>query len=193
MKTMLAACLCAAACTGAAASQPQWPNEPTAVIGITLGRPLPASLLPCPTEFDAAPAPSLCVGEPYKAGASTLRDLDRLPFKGLSASGYVTMFHGLVESITLTLDHDLSYSDFKEMLLARYGKPTSESVRQVESVGGGKADSMIMSWNGARVSIIYFERAVQMDHSVAIFQDNGLAAQDAAERAEKQKKAASAL
>jgi hypothetical protein len=105
----------------------------------------------------------------------------------------LTTFHGRVESITLTLDHDLSYRDFKGMLLERYGKPKSDNVNQVQTVGGAKFDSRLMEWDGAHMSITFFERATRVDKSVALFEDTALAAQDRAEKAAKEKQAASVL
>jgi hypothetical protein len=70
------------------AAQPKWTKEPTAVLGITLGAPLPDSLPACPswTAIDeGADLPStLCIRD--ATPGYPFRDLDGLPFKGLAVS-----------------------------------------------------------------------------------------------------------
>lgn len=151
-----------------------WDKEPSAVLGIELGRPFP-DLPACPSAIDSrgryAPPQSLCVDGDY---GSTIR-LGGLPFSNMYVTGSVHLFDAKVESITLSVNHR-DYTKMRDILVSRYDAPGDSSISEVTTLTGATLDSRTEGWNGKNVIITLIERAGRVDQTWVMFQHLELSA-----------------
>ena len=156
--------LCAA--TVDASVNVPWEKEPTSVIGMTLGAPLPTTIPDCPGDWHAAPP--LCVYARSNPKANgILLGLAGLPFPGLNVRGQVVVFEGNVAVIKLYVSHD-DYGRLKDVLIGQYGQST------MTEGGGARPGTEKLIWGGRKSSLAYTESSDQAGLSVAAFFDNTL-------------------
>jgi hypothetical protein len=57
----------------------------------------------------------------------------------------------------------IGYSRLRDIVLQRYGHPTSESTEEVVTKTGVKWPNVISRWVGSRVNIVLHERRLRVD------------------------------
>lgn len=181
----------------AAETTPQWPQEPTAVLGIKLGVPLAASpLLSCPeympSEQERPPPKDLCIRGGDNPFGEPIRPVEGLPWKDIAITASVSLFDGRVESVSFDLRHD-DYGKFKEILTTRYGPPMKRELLKATSYAGAVVDSEMLQWFGKTVSIGLLERSERIDRSAVNIIHNALALQAQEKRKAATEEAASKL
>lgn len=62
-----------------------------------------------------------------------------------------------------------NFDQLQDLLIERYGKPTSVSVSAVTTLGGAALNARIATWQGVAVEINALEMPVRIDESVVQF------------------------
>jgi hypothetical protein len=146
-------------------SAPPW-NEPDEFRGLKLGQNLRDQSRECP-EFPSA-TQNRCwkqIGPPDAYG-STLYTLHNFgPVGDLSGGAmYARQLNDRLVWIAITMAHD-GYSRLRDIVLQRYGRPTSESTEEVVTKAGVKWPKVISRWLGSRVNIELYERSLRVDQT----------------------------
>jgi hypothetical protein len=147
----------------------KWDKEPTAVMGITLAG-NPDSIAVCPPYGgrDWRPPTSICIDAQDKYGSRELRSIEGIPFTDMRIRGYLWLQEGKIESVSLNLNHG-DYARMREILIAKYGEPTSHVTSIVTSNGGVSLSSETLAWLGVENSIRVEERSGKIDESLIVF------------------------
>ncbi|MDN8612756.1 hypothetical protein [Variovorax ginsengisoli] len=165
------------------AAHAQWNQEPTSVMGVTLGAPA-ASIPMCPPLVQSNPdsykTPSFICTDDIGYSPQTA-SLKGIPF-GFSRGGSVFFTNGAIASVHL-LTGQVDYPRLKGMLVERYGPPMKTWTSQVTTTAGAVVSSEESTWSGPNVTILLSERARRADLSRAAFAFNALTAQAGADRA----------
>jgi hypothetical protein len=74
----------------------------------------------------------------------------------------------VVSSIVFYGSND-NYQHIKDVLLERYGRPTSAKTNSVQNMAGASFKSEELSWRGARVSLVLEQRAGRVDDFMLTF------------------------
>ncbi|HEX9872523.1 MAG TPA: hypothetical protein VGC99_28785 [Candidatus Tectomicrobia bacterium] len=146
-------------------SAPPW-NEPDEFRGLKLGQNVRDQVRECP-EFPSA-TQNRCwkqSGPPDAHGLTSYTLHNFGPIGDLSAGTmYATQLHDRLGWIAITMPHD-RYSRLRDIVLQRYGRPTSEVSEEVVTKTGVKWPSLISRWLGSRVNIELHERSVRVDQT----------------------------
>ena len=144
-----------------------WPKEPDAVFGIKLGQALNDDIVPYCID-DEPPKPtqlSLCSEDPRDGRG--ISEITRLPIPEFG-NGFISRHQGLVSSIVFYGSND-NYQHIKDVLVERYGRPTSAKTNTVQNKAGASFKSEELSWRGARVSLVLEQRAGRVDDFMLTF------------------------
>lgn len=144
----------------------QWAQEPTSVLGITLGA--PSSSIPlCPPP--APPAYNrhafLCY-EPLsvtKKSAIVSGGIDL----SVATSAYVAFVDGSIASVSIVTER-ANYDRLRSLLVERYG-PAHKAIASSVATNYGVLTSNDLSWSGTKTSIVLRERSERIDRSGAYF------------------------
>lgn len=144
----------------------QWPQEPAAVMGITLGG-AQDSIPKCPSGNAALLSQSTCVE--LSTIEPTIGTLWGLPLKFILGGGHVSFVDGRVAQISITVRRADDYIRLREILIERYGKPHKAESLVVTANSGAVVSSEETSWTGDNVFILLSERSERIDRSQASF------------------------
>jgi hypothetical protein len=100
---------------------------------------------------------------------------------------YATQLNDRLVWIVVTMTHD-AYSRLRDIVLQRYGRPTSEVTEEVVTKAGVKWPSLISRWLGSRVSIELHERSVRVDQTTLTAYTPQFAEHEQRKRSEERKK-----
>ncbi|GEM_PF-2970908 len=134
-----------------------WPKEPDSVFGIKLGQPLNDDLIPYCIDDDP-PKPgqlTLCSEDPRDGRG--VSEITRLPIPEFG-KGLISRHQGAVSSVFFHGSND-NYQHIKDVLLERYGKPTSSKLDNVQNKAGASFKSEELTWRGSRVSLMLEQRS----------------------------------
>ncbi len=149
-----------------------WDREPSAVFGIQLGETIPIGSIPSCQEARNAPTPEqLCIKKSWSN--DKLIFLHGLPIKKVTYTGTANLLDGKVQSIHVGFMHT-KYDLMKAIMIERYGPPSGQEASSVTSQGGATVGNETLRWDGARNSIVLFERWERIDESLAVFSNNAL-------------------
>lgn len=194
MKTTVAICSMLVSALAFAAGDgkklPVWKQEPTAVLGIQLGKPLEASNIPtCLESMEISP--EVCVKKPYKLETGLVYRMLGHPFDYARMTLTVDET-GVVSYIGATMDHD-RFSDFVKALVIKYGQPTVKGDVPVQSKAGATFSNMMYVWSGKAITIRAVERSGRVDESFVSFSDNASNTRTEVKQKQADKAAASKL
>lgn len=167
----------------------EWTQEPTAVLGIPLGGKL--SELPLPECTPDAMPLRANVGATNVQACRRGEDLYGMPNLGFRYLALLESHDGRVAKVVLSLKHG-DFARMQELLVEKYGEPTSRAAREVSSAMG-KFQAATLQWEGLKVSVTANERAGAVTDSLVVFAYKELAAQADQARRERVKAAASKL
>lgn len=135
-----------------------WDKEPTSFIGIELGKPLSGNFPSCPmTKAVFGTFVDERYRDPCVTGDGNKLALWNGPDLGFGYGNRILLREGKVESVTLTTLED-NYAALKQLLITRYGPPSSTSVSEWETDQGLKVTSEESVWRGSNVSILLSAR-----------------------------------
>jgi hypothetical protein len=141
-------------------------NEPDEFRGLKVGQNLKDQTRECPPiPLDAKERCWKLITPPNAHGeaAYTLHNFG--PIGDLSGGTmYARQLNDRLVWIAITMTHD-GYSRLRDIVLQRYGRPTSESTEEVVTKAGVKWPNQISRWLGSRVNIELRERSVRMDQT----------------------------
>jgi len=135
-----------------------WPQEPTTVLGIKLGKPWGDSQIPLCPAFDVKTymtPKAMCVhNRAYSANDDYLIMGETLPF----ASGVTVQFtDGFVSSVMIGVRQSL-YNTLRATFIEKYGRPHQIENNTVKNAAGASLNSEVLTWTGPNTSIVVFER-----------------------------------
>jgi hypothetical protein len=162
-------------CATSAADAPGWPNEPTSVLGIPLGKSIPHRLLDCPyplTAGGAAPHDVCMVRIEGRRDSGPIQLL-ALPFTDIRVSAFMKLTDGNVSEFEFDVDH-ADYERFKRILIERYGPPSRTTASQFTAYSGASVSGEVLQWKGEHSAIVAWERRERIDRSVVVIGDIAL-------------------
>lgn len=147
---------------------PRWSQEPTTVMGITLGAELAeSSIADCGPSFISAPAGkmSFCVKSQTSDGSVTdIRSLPTPPFhRGL------ILREGETVSTVAIFAPTTEYISARAVLIEKYGIPTQRTTTTWKNLAGASLESERLVWTGAHVELTLNERGNKGTESEAVF------------------------
>jgi hypothetical protein len=149
-----------------------WQQEPTAVLGIELGKPL-VGLARCSPSYQQPPT-DIC--ESYRTAKLVLLAGIPIPSVGV---GSVQLHNGAVSMVTL-MHPSTAFDSLLAILTERYGKPHQMETSVVTNLAGARLSSRQASWRGSRTNIVAHERIGKVTEGAVFFSDIELAAQERA-------------
>jgi hypothetical protein len=150
-----------------------WPQEPTAVLGIELGKPL-AGISQCGPSYAQRP-PGICALTDPTAKLVLLTGIP-IPSVGRGAAH---LHNGAVSMVTL-MHPSTAYDNMLGILIERYGKPHQMETSVVTNLAGARLTSRQATWRGSRTLIVAHERIGNVTEGAVFFSDVELAAQERA-------------
>lgn len=168
-----------------------WMQEPDAVLGVKLGRPIGESGLPdCPNS--GRPTEICLWTNTYPAIVQ--RPPDRyINGHPLSRTAVTYELDGdVVTKMLFKLPH-FAADEMRDVLVTRYGPPTDDRDEPVQNGAGATFPNRTMSWTGKRITIIFAERFGTVNDSIVIITDNASFAKASEAKRDKAQGAASKL
>jgi len=164
-----------------------WPQEPNAVLGVSLGAPLLDTQLEyCPESWPRAATGRACLDRLIGRYTSTYRLLRDPPNLGFYYEATINLHEGLIESVALRTKRS-NFAALVDVLVTRYGPPHTRTQLPFKNSLGQQVEGTLNQWNGAAVSISAFEAITRADESEVVFMHQATATKKQA----KQQKATS--
>lgn len=150
MKEAIAATIAALSISS---SHAEWAREPEYVLGIHLGRPISeATLPPCPQSEWLARYPNIketCLWHGMGKPPNLIHGIAKPPIDEIKDMA-VSTNDGIAERIFGTFA-SRDFSQILDVFVARYGEPTSNTIRTVTSPLSGPIESRTTKWEGRQI------------------------------------------
>lgn len=171
-----------------------WAQEPTSFTGITLGKTFEESgIKQCPAGTSFLDVYKFKGEDRCYVKSGKYSYIGDFPFDFASSFGMVAHREdGGVSLISLDFPSD-KYAEFFEILIERYGKPTSSNINQVANKIGGRFDNYSAAWDGDKVQITVSQRFARIDKGSLTIMLRSAMIEDAQKRKIDAKEAASKL
>lgn len=170
-----------------------WRNEPDGFNGVKFGQKISEiDLERCPstvTIFNVHLEESRCI---FETPNTSMYFVTGLPFPYARAATVFLDDAGKVRSFRVELPRE-KFTQTLEVLIERYGKPTTRKVVSVENLEGTKFDNLVLEWVGANVTLGAYEMLSTIDRSVISLATNEASRKEADKRSKTVKEAASQL
>jgi hypothetical protein len=164
-------------------------NEPEEFRGLRLGQNLRDQARECPPSLLEAKERCWKLVAPPDAYGSTVYTLHNFgPIGDLSGGTmFANQWNDRLIWIAVKMTHD-GYSRLRDIVLQRYGRPTSEYTEEVVTKAGVRWPNQISRWQGSRVSIELHERSSRVDQTTLSAYTAELLEYEQRKRSEERKK-----
>lgn len=157
-----------------------WVKEPSAIFGIAIGQPLDTDRIDKCGGKRADPLKErvpACIMSDSSSGNLTLSD-----FPGdLFDTGFIQTNDGVVASLLLKAPHS-KFIEVRQLLIERYGKPTTFEMQTLQNGYGKKFSSEVMVWAGKSITLTVSERMSDTNVSGVYFGSNAQSAANSSGR-----------